>query len=192
MEAVAAAGSQEEVDALVEAYMGGDPSAANLVRQFRGPPTSGGQPPPAPPAPGMQLYQRDSEMRQLESSLRGAGAGGGAGGSGSSSSAAGGSGRARAPPQAVELPPPAAADKAKVWAGRNYIRCSSGYLLACGCLLACAHAICFACWLTAAGTAHLFPAAGAPAGAGPRHACPGLPCSCPTCSRCWTWAGTWR
>lgn len=134
VEAVATAGSQEEVDALVEAYMGGDPSAANLVRQFRGPPASGGQPPPAPPAPGMQLYQRDSELRQLESSLRGAGTG--AGGSGSSSSAAGGSGRARAPPQAVELPPPAAADKAKVWAGRSYIRFSSE------CLLAHAHAIC--------------------------------------------------
>ncbi|PRW59891.1 activating signal cointegrator 1 isoform A [Chlorella sorokiniana] len=116
VEAVAAAGSQEEVDALVEAYMGGDASAANLVHQFRGPPTAAaGQPPPGPPAPGMQLYQRDSEMRQLESSLRGgggssAGAGGAAAGS---SSGAGGSGRGRAAPQAVELSPPAAADKAK-------------------------------------------------------------------------------
>ncbi|KAI7840280.1 hypothetical protein COHA_006062 [Chlorella ohadii] len=106
VEAVAAAGSQEEVDALLEA-MGGDPAAANLVRQFRGPPASAGQPPPAAPGPGMQLYQRDSDMRQRETSLRGGG------GSTSGGSGAGGSSASRAPPQAVELAPPAAADKAK-------------------------------------------------------------------------------
>ncbi len=191
MEAVAAAGSQEEVDALLEA-MGGDPAAANLVRQFRGPPASAGQPPPAAPGPGMQLYQRDSDMRQRETSLRGGG------GSTSGGSGAGGSSASRAPPQAVELAPPAAADKAKVGSSWLPIAATAATLATVG---MCVQAGAVMCGLDAAanGTASL--AGGEHAGVFPpcRRAgclCVGAvhasapPPLCAPCSHCWTWAGT--
>ena len=99
-EAVAAAGSPEEVDALVEAYMGGNPAARKLVEQFKGTTGASAAATAAAP-PGMQMLQR----------------GGGGSGSAASSRHGGGTGTAtgstsRAPPQSMELAPPA--EKPKV------------------------------------------------------------------------------
>eukprot|EP00887_Chlorella_sp_A99_P006420 scaffold3.g6420.t1 len=57
VEAIAAAQSQEEVDGIVEGYMGGSKAAEALVRQFRGAAAAGGPAPP-PPMPGMQAYRK--------------------------------------------------------------------------------------------------------------------------------------
>ena len=95
VEAVAAAGSAEEVQSIVLDFMGGSQPARQLVAQFRGPAGSasssaGGGPAPPPPMPGMRAYRKGDPSLQ-----------------------AGGPSSAPAL-RAVELPPPPAAAAAAV------------------------------------------------------------------------------
>lgn len=111
VEAVAAS-SSDEVDQLVEAYMGGNPTARQLVRQFCGP--AGGTAAAAGAPPGMQMLQRGAPQQP--------GRGSGAAPSGSGQSAGGsrtGSGGGRGPPQTMELQPPAGKPKPDLYMGPN-------------------------------------------------------------------------
>lgn len=105
-----------QVDQLVEAYMGGNPTARQLVRQFCGP--AGGTAAAAGAPPGMQMLQRGAPQQP--------GRGSGAAPSGSGQSAGGsrtGSGGGRGPPQTMELQPPAGKPKVS-GAGRGaHSRC---------------------------------------------------------------------
>lgn len=94
--------------------MGGHAAARQAVQQFRGPSPAAAAAATAPSAlgPGMQLYQRDDALAQVESSL---------------AAPSGASGRARPagpPPQAVEAPPQA--ERAKVRSAGPQVACARG------------------------------------------------------------------
>ena len=123
VEALGACADRSEADALVEAYLGGNAAARQAVQQFLGPPASA----------GVQAYQRDDGLRQLERSM--APGGSSSGGAGPSAAAGGGGVRggsggrpaAQQQPQAVELPA-SAAEQAKVRGPVQRRSCPAGWL----------------------------------------------------------------